>query len=124
MITPEDFAYFKERMRKKYNLIRSPVRCRCLNQDVYFNAKGFHHLLYDGSGRRRNLNEAYFRLTLIPLIVPVIVSAEDCIYEKRSIRIEMWSLEAIVGRSHNKVKVVLRRDGAGNIFFWSVMRVR
>ena len=30
------------------------VYCPCINEDVIFNSKGFHHIKYDGSGRARS----------------------------------------------------------------------
>ena len=124
MITPEDFLHLKTSMRRLYDSIRSPIHCRCLNQQVYFNAKGFHHLLYDGSGRFRGFNEAMSKLTLVPLIILVIKTAVDCSYEKRVCSVELWGLEAFVGNLGHKVRVILRRDRNGHIFFWSIMRIK
>ena len=95
-------------MRERYDAIRSPAHCTCLKQKVHFNARGFHHLLYDGSGKARTIREARSRLILIPLIEPVLRTAQDSSYEKRyarknrkknspSIKVEMWGLEATVG---------------------------
>lgn len=112
------------------------MHVRCLNQKVHFNARGFHHLLYDGSGKARSMWEAKSRLKLIPLIAPALFSATDSTYEKRyarkdrkkdspSVMVEMWGLEAIVGKkSPCKIKVILRREDGGKFIFWSVMKIK
>jgi hypothetical protein len=129
----DDFTKLKSDMRASYDAIRSPVYCRCLNQQVHFNARGFHHLLYDRAARPRTVEQARERLLLIPLILPVLHLAREASYEKRYVRkskkpdsplvlVEMWCLQATVGRGPIPVKVVLRRERSGQIFFWSVMR--
>lgn len=123
-------------MRERYDSITSPLYCRCLNQKIYFNARGFHHLIYDGSGKARNTNAVQSRLVLIPLIVPVLQNATDSTYEIRftrknrkkdspSVKVEMWGLVAKVGKNNpTTVKVILRRENEGQFIFWSIMRVR
>jgi hypothetical protein len=129
----DSFTKLKMDMRMHYDAIRAPVYCRCLNQKVYFNARGFHHLLYDDADKARTVEQARERLQLIPLIVPVLHLAREASYEKRYVRkskkpdsplmlVEMWGLQATVGRGPIPVKVVLRREDDGKIFFWSVMR--
>jgi hypothetical protein len=124
-----------EEARKKYDAISKTVKCTCLNREVYFNAKGFHHLLFDGSGHVRTLKERQYKLLLIPLIVPVLKNATDAIYRKSVERInrkksspkkeiEYWGLVARVGKTNIKVKIILRRVGNGNIIFWSVMKLK
>jgi hypothetical protein len=36
--------------------------------------------------------------------------------------VEYWGLVAIVGPRPDKIRVILRRVGSGNVTFWSVMR--
>jgi hypothetical protein len=36
--------------------------------------------------------------------------------------VEYWGLVAIIGPRPDKVRVILRRVGNGNVTFWSVMR--
>jgi hypothetical protein len=36
--------------------------------------------------------------------------------------VEYWGLVAIIGPRPDKIRVILRRVGTGNITFWSVMR--
>ena len=38
--------------------------------------------------------------------------------------VEYWGLVAIVGQRPDKIRVILRRVGNGNITFWSVARVK
>lgn len=126
----EDFI---EKARKHYKAIRSPVRCRCLNQEIYFNSDGFNHLINNGLGSRRLITEIRHKMRLVPLVVPVIKMATDASYEKRMVRknrkknaplviAEFWGITAKVGKSPIAVRVVIKRVGdAGRFFFWSVM---
>ncbi len=122
--------------RETYNKIKSPVWCKCLHRGINFNAQGFHHLLYDGLGHERSSLEQRYKLLLIPLIPSVLATAHDATYKKVRERInrkkkspvkeiEYWSLTAFVGRGKDvKVKVIFKRIGAGQIIFWSVMRLK
>lgn len=135
MISKEEFALLKANMRERYNSLLNPTHCKCLNQKVTLNARGFHHLLYDGSGKARSMMQARSRLILVPLIPVVLRLATDCSYEKRYVRqnrkkdrpsvlVEMWGMEAVVGKSLSRIKVIVRREGGGKFIFWSIMKVR
>lgn len=122
--------------RQTYDSIKSPAWCKCLHRKINFNAQGFHHLIYDGLGHERPPSEQRYKLLLVPLIVPVLAGAPDATYKKVKERInrkknspmkeiEYWGLTALVGRNRDvKVKVILKRVGAGQIIFWSVMRLK
>lgn len=124
----------KRNMRERYDSLRTPMHCKCLNRKVSLNAKGFHHLLYDGSGKARPLVQARARLVLVPLIPIVLRIADDCSYEKRYVRanrkkdstsvlVEMWGMEATIGKTASRIKVIVRREGNGQPIFWSIMRI-
>ena len=63
----------KER-RAFYDTIKK-CHCPLLNEDILFNARGFHHLKWDGQGHPRSRKEQMYRVGLIPLIKPVIENA-------------------------------------------------
>jgi hypothetical protein len=127
---------FRVKARETYDKIKNPAWCKCLNRKINFNAQGFHHLLYDGLGHERSSSEQRYKLLLVPLIPSVLATATDATYKKVMERInrkknspvkeiEYWSLTALVGRDRDvKVKVILKRVGAGQIIFWSVMRLK
>jgi hypothetical protein len=126
---------FIEKAKRDYKVIQSPVRCRCLNQDIYFNADGLNHLIFNGLGNRRTLAEMKHKMRLIPLIVSVIKNADNASYEKMLVRksrkknakmvlAEFWGIEAVVGKNQLSVRVVIRRVGNGNLFFRSVMQIK
>jgi hypothetical protein len=118
--TADDLRLLKQNMRQRYDSIRSPHSCKTLNQQVFFNARGFHHLLYDSSGKARSILSARNRLILIQYIPVVLLNASDSTYEKfyarknrkkesPSISIEQWGLTHTM---HNGkvIKVILRRE--------------
>jgi len=123
------------KQRDFYDSIKN-IYCKHLNIDVVFNAKGFHHLFYEGDGTPRNKNEVQYRLKLLPLVIPVIKYAKESIFEEREAKearkkdaqnklIKYWALVAWVGKDESvQIKVVIRQVGNGQAHFWSVMRLR
>jgi hypothetical protein len=53
-----------------------------LEAEVVFNSQGFRHILYDGEGRPRSLQDRIRRLNLLPLAIPIIKRARE-IHERR-----------------------------------------
>lgn len=111
------------------------IYCPILKEDVVFNARGFHHLLYNADGTPRDANERIHKLTLIPLAEPVIRNAtsidEERVIEIRTSRkknapikkARCYSLVAVVGRKNPVVvRVVLIKIGTGNLMFRSIMK--
>lgn len=132
--TAEDLKLLKQNMRERYNSIKTPHTCKVLNRKVVLNSRGFHHLLYDSSGKARTILAARNRLLQIPYIAPVLLSANDSSYEKKyarknrkkdspSVQVEQWGLEATL-KNEKIIRVILRRENGGQIIFWSVMRVK
>jgi hypothetical protein len=127
---------FIDKAKAKYKAINSPVRCKCLNQDIHFNSDGLNHLIFNGLGSRRTIAEIKHKMRLIPLVVPVIKMANNASYEKIPVRLnrkknspmvlaEFWGIEASVGQGNPiRVRVVIRRVGNGNLYFRSVMQVK
>ncbi len=115
--------------KEKYSQI-NPIMSPALKQKVYFNMAGFKHLIFKGPRRRSN-RDIINRLTLIPLIPPVIKNANHItetrvsykLVRGKSMRITFYSIEAGVGKSNVIVKIVVRKIGEkGNLFFYSIMK--
>jgi hypothetical protein len=105
------------------------VYCPILKEDIIFNSKGFHHLLYDGLGHARSLKERMYRLGLLPLAIPVIKTCTKIheytspMYSKSLDKnVEYWVLKEKVGKQETLVTVILRRIGTGNITFYSIWK--
>jgi hypothetical protein len=105
------------------------VYCPCINEDVIFNSKGFHHIKYDRSGRARSKKEKMYRLGILPLAIPVIKCAIKIHkysppkeLNKLEKPIEYWALREKVGKQSTTITVILRRIGSGNITFYSIMK--
>lgn len=111
------------------------IFCPCLNENITFNAKGFHHLLYEPIGTPRDVKERIHKLILFPLAIPVIKNAKKIEEErvmilpnrKKSVapkKAKYTALVAMVGKNRNvKVKVILLKVGNGKLIFWSIMRL-
>jgi len=105
------------------------VYCPCLKEDVVFNSKGFYHLKYDSFGKARSRKERMYKIGLLPLSIPVIVSAKKIYrwtskyYSKKFNKyIECWALKEVAGKQKTIVTVVLRRIGNGHLVFYSIMK--
>jgi len=123
----------REFIEKKLAWYKTIRRCYCpaLKTEVIFNSKGFRHLLYDGQGRPRSTSERNHRLSLLPLVVPVLKKAKNIseyrgpkYYELLDKFAEYWMFQEAVGEKDIKVTVILRRIGNGSIIFYSVWQRR
>jgi len=125
-----------EETRKEYKQI-GKIYCPCLATEVVFNAQGFHHLQYHGAGEARTIKDILHKLKLFPLVIPVLKYASAVAEYKQTIEpkkrksnspqkeVAYWSIIAEVGRNKDvKIKVVLKKIGAGQTMFWSVMKLK
>lgn len=125
------YASYSEMVAEKrvwYKAVKQSY-CPILNEDVHFNSKGFHHLLFDGLGHARSLKERMYRLGLLPLAIPVLKTATSIhdytppTYSKKLRKnVEYWVLKCNVGKQKTLVTVVLRRVGTGQVTFYSIWK--
>jgi hypothetical protein len=120
---------FEKRQKRLYKKLQ-PVWCPALEEMVYFNADGLHHLMYKDGGRRpRTKNEQMYRLSLIPYITEVLSGAQSAELEIKSHDppILTWSLEYPIfkdfgnGRKCPVKVIVIRKKNDGRLYFLSVM---
>jgi hypothetical protein len=118
---------FIQEQKKLYKSLK-PIYCSALQQTVYFNSTGLNHILYNRR-RPRNHNEQHYRAGLIPFISDVISKATQAVKAIKSEDplIITWSLKHTVNDIKGikqSVKVILIKEGAGKIYFLSVMAKR
>ena len=133
---PEEYCRLLRTSAKSiYDSIKS-IYCPVLGRNIIFNAKGFYHLSYKPDGTSRDVREIIYKLTLVPLAVPVVKNAIG-VHEVRNITLpksrkkgaskvkaKQYALTAIVGRK-NPVEVrviVLDVENSQNLIFWSIMK--
>ena len=118
-----------EKYRSEYKKI-SPTYSKAIGDKIHFNMYGFKHLIFKGKHRREN-KAIMNRLVLIPLIVPVIRNCDEEIeirvrretIDGKRVRVTYYALEALVGKSNARVRVVTRKVGEkGSHFFQSIMK--
>ena len=118
-----------EKYRSEYKKI-SPTYSKAIGDKIHFNMYGFKHLIFKGKHRREN-KAIMNRLVLIPLIVPVIRNCDEEIeirvrretIDGKRVRVTYHALEALVGKSNARVRVVTRKVGEkGSHFFQSIMK--
>lgn len=129
-----EFGRAKDKAHSIYTA-QKELWCPHFQKKIVLNSDGFHHLQFSAR-RERNKKEQLFKFRLLPLALDIIRKS-GTIQEYRRIlapvgkpaangaipmkEVEYWGLVAIVGEKQIKVRAVLRRVGAGNVTFWSVM---
>ena len=108
----------------------TPTHSPAIGEDIYFNMSGFKHLIFKGKHRRPN-KIIYSRMVLIPLIKPVIHSCQKEVEIRHAIEdvkgkplsVTYYALEARVGKSSTRVRVVVKKIGKnGKFYFQSIMK--
>ncbi|MEI7690835.1 MAG: hypothetical protein WCI63_04410 [bacterium] len=118
-----------------YNVTR-PIFCPALNEEVYFTAEGFNHIIFKGSRSERERPSQIMRFKLLNRALKLIGLSttyqeyEETIEEfevksykhkiKKTKSVKYWGIIAITdGR---KIKVILRKIGDnGQLHFWSIV---
>ncbi len=118
-----------EKYKQEYKFIR-PIYSKPIGDKVYFNMFGFKHLIFKGKHRRDN-KTIYNRLVLIPLISVVIRNCDEEVEIRirrediggKRVKVTYYALEATVGKSNARVRVVTRKVGQkGKHYFQSIMK--
>ncbi len=118
---------FIQQQKEIYKHLK-PCHCPALNETVHFNSTGLNHILYNRR-RPRSHNEQHYRAGLIPHITEVIEKATHAIEVTKSTDplVITWSIQhAVIDTKGDKqtVKVILVKEGAGKVYFLSVMAKR
>lgn len=118
-----------EKYKKIYQKFQ-PTFSPAINGKVYYSMAGFKHLIFKNKHRRKN-SVIHARMTLIPLIRPVIRRCNEItetrarieIVKGKSVRVTYKALEARVGKNSTRVKVIIKKTGNnGKYYFQSIMR--
>ncbi len=130
-----NYEKLREDAQKFYSGI-GKVFVPALNQEVFFNAEGFNHIVYKSARSEREKTSQILRFKLLPLALKLLQKAttyqefEETIKEfeiksfKKKIRktkpVRYWGIIAIIdGR---KIKVIVRKIGENGLaHFWSVV---
>lgn len=98
-----------------------PVYCPYLKTKIVFNSKGFWHMVYTGRNKKRSRKSQKLRFRLFPLAVKVIslTSTLQEIEVRGRQRLTYYGFIAILDEW--KLKVIVKKRGSGQPFFWSVI---
>ena len=130
-------SYRSLRDRAQELFKRNPrIRCPYFNAEVVLTGEGLHHLRYSAE-RERSKPEQMLKFRLVPLALEVLQKT-GTVQEYRRIwqpigkigadrmraakEVEYWGFVAIIGHRPEKIRVIVRRVGTGNVTLWSVMR--
>lgn len=107
--------------RKEWYKTLGKIYCPALKIDVLFNAKGFNHILHNGSGFKRNTADIFHRLMVLHEIVPILKSIQDINNYRLDGNVQYWSFEKL-NNDETKVVVIVRKIGNGSVHFYSVWK--
>jgi hypothetical protein len=113
----EELSEIIKKAKKEYASIDRVVCPALKNQEVYFNQRGFEHVIRKGR-KFRTSKEIKRRLNLLPLAVKGI-SSEAQVYDYRETLIKnsvacFWALR------FKHTRIILRKMNKGHIHFFSV----
>lgn len=117
------------------------VQCPYFGNPVIFNSDGIHHLQFSAE-RERGKPEQLLKFHLLQKYAVEILKKSGTVQEYRKtmetgekrryskrevdmVPVEYWGFVAIVGSTvRERVKIIVRKKGAGNVHFWSAMRAQ
>ena len=124
MVFIPDFYTYIEEKRKEYRTFQ-PVFCTALGAHVHFNTEGFRHLLFKTHRQPRPEAEQKHKLSLLSAVLPILAKSHT-VYEYREEgvrrKVAYFALVGYYEARHEKVRVIVRKNGTGAFFFCSVMR--
>ena len=135
MVTEDKFREIRKKAKEIFD--KNPlVHCPYFGQEITLNSDGFHHLQFSDR-RERNKDEQVLKFNLLPLALKVVRKSGTvqeyrknlCAVGKKSKRdgltlmkeVEFWAFVAIIGDVPIRIRVILRRIGAGKIILWTAM---
>ncbi|MBQ6127897.1 hypothetical protein IJI69_04425 [Candidatus Saccharibacteria bacterium] len=122
-MSEEDLKILIAKTRKYYDSI-GRVWCDTLGEYIHFTSEGRVHLLYKGNRKKRSVKEQRYKMTLFPLVVPVL-KGPAIIQEHRSSTMESAEFYALVGNTGKNgrlsIRVIVKRTGDGQLNYHSVM---
>ena len=119
-IKMKNYTILKNQTYKKYKHIK-PVYCPYLKQQVVFTGRGFWHMIYTGRNRKRETRSQVLRFQLLPFAVKIlsVTSTLQEIEANSKRRVTYYGFIAII--DNWKIKVIVKKNGTGHPFFWSVI---
>lgn len=133
-ISEEDLLKRRAETEASYKLI-GQVFCPFLKEKVNFNSFGLEHIKFKEHGKPRNPFDQYIRLKLFYL-VPEIIKKSATVqgicnkkewekqkrhgrWEQVLIDVKYHEFVAVIGKA--RIKVIVKKVGDGEHFFWSII---
>lgn len=107
---------YKKAKDRAYDFYRSIDCVSCTVMDgekVYFDDRGFRHLVFKGN-KRRPISEQIYRFNLMKIVPTAISKSSDITYHEGETA-KFWSIK------FKKIKVIVRQLRGGRKHFFSVM---
>jgi|SRR5690606_14443902 len=129
-----NYLLIKNNAYKYYKQIKR-VYCPHLKCYVRYNSKGFWHIIYRSEGKKREAQAQLLRFQLVPKTIKLLnlthtiqeydsITIESTVTDHKSkvkklVKTQFFGYIAIIDGW--KIKVIVKRVGNGNPFFWSVI---
>lgn len=117
-----NYSKIKDDAWRYYQTWRTEVTyCKVLGKNVKITRKGWDHLTSGNKSRRRKIKDKINRLNMLKDAKYIVRNAK-----KYSLNIKnntkYFVLESEKGKRKHVIKVILKEDKKGNLYFFSVMR--
>lgn len=115
------------------------IFCPYFSLKVVLNADGFNHLQYKTNRMPRPVQEQIYKLSLTSKALSII-SKSGTVQEYRNTiekvgkmrsdgffstkRVQYWGFIALLENNSDRIKVILKKIGEGEIMFWSTMLLK
>jgi len=115
-----NYNLLKNQTYKEYKRLKS-VHCPYLKTKVTFTGRGFWHMIYTGRNKKREICSQILRFQLLRIAVKIL-SITNTLQEieiNKQRGLTYYGFIAIIDSW--KIKVIVKRNGNGRPFFWSVI---
>jgi hypothetical protein len=118
-----NFKQQKKQAWEYYKLwMKEGTFCSVLNKQVQISRKGWDHII-NGGARKRNTRDKYMRLQLLkPARYVIRRPASQLTYKRNGISYIQLTGRTELGRIKTGIKVILKKDKQGKLYFFSVMK--
>lgn len=119
-----NFKETKKKAWKYYKIwMKEDTFCPILNRKIRITRKGWNHLISGSRSRRRSIKDKRLRLLLLkPAKYIINNSKKTYITKKNGINYVVLEGETTKGRVKSNIRVLLKSDKKGNLYFYSAMK--
>lgn len=107
-----------------FNVEKEKTFCPALNGYVYFTLKGWNHIIGQFNYKKRNTNDVYRRLVLLPYIKSILEKTQNVSHITKKFGKVFYSIEEYIEIDSTvkvKVRIILLRNINEKYIFYSLI---